>query len=906
MLILPIRWLPFLFFCFAVINSNIDVQSQVVTQQPETFILTPELASVNAETAELLQDDRVRNKNTIALKKGVASAINGQRNEPDLVFNITAPPGKYVMSTIAVVDEEGAEVMGKAKTKYESLFLRLQFDEASAKKRVVYVPWNIPNQVTGKFELGGGQHQLKIWLPRGVRLGSVTFTPYKAPAVPAEAQNYTPKIIPPAKHPRLWVNSQSLQKIKSNVASEENRDAWEAVRKMALTPFDYKFDPNAEIQFDNKLERAVEAKAFYYLVTGDQKIGKEAIQLTSDYISKIDFGNILDITREIGRAIYHASEVYDWCYDLLSENEKKVLYTNLMRLAEDMEIGWPPFKTKIINGHGAEAQVNRDLLAMSIAVYNEDPLPYQYTSFVTLEELVPMRKFEYQSPRHNQGVNYASYRFNWEMHNAWLFYRMSGQRVFDDNIKNVPLYFLYMRTPDGQMLRDGDGFGSPAPGRRYYWKSPQTMFLCYTYSSDPILKGEFLRQGGMKENPVLFLLLNDPALKADTGLHKLPLTIDFGPVLGSMIARTGWNIGQNSSDVVAEIKGGGYHFGNHQHSDAGAVQFYYRGFQVADIGTYGFYGTPYDNSFNKRSVAHSMMLVVDPLEKFSGTQANDGGTKFVRRTPLSVQQLVSDSLFYNGKVISADFEQNKPDPSYSYFSVDLTGAYSQKIRSYIRSFCFLNLKRKDIPAVIILTDDITTSDPTFKKYLQINTHNPPRILSNSIVLQNKADSLTGKTHISMFQPSFNDVEINALSGDDANSVFNFKYTPPSKSLPESNANRIMISPKSPASYDRFVTVFQFADGDTKPLPVKYSEGPDCYTLMIDNKIVVMPRGKELIDQPLSISVPSGKSQDIILTGLKSGNWVIQTGKNIIRKTIHEGKNTTMFKSSGGKYSIVPH
>src|SRR5690606_24115200 len=161
-----------------------------------------------------------------------------------------------------------------------------------------------------------------------------------------------------------------------------------------------------------------------YLMTGDKKIGREAIGLIKDYISHVEFGNILDITREIGRTIYISSEVYDWCYDIVTPEEKKIIVSNLMRLADDMEIGWPPFLQSVVNGHGNEAQVNRDLLSMSIAIYDENPQPYQYVSYALLETLVPMRKFEYQSPRHNQGVNYGAYRFTWDMHAAWLFYRM--------------------------------------------------------------------------------------------------------------------------------------------------------------------------------------------------------------------------------------------------------------------------------------------------------------------------------------------------------------------------------------------------------------------------------------------------------------------------------------------------
>ena len=100
----------------------------------------------------------------------------------------------------------------------------------------------------------------------------------------------------------------------------------------------------------------------------------------------------------------------------MSPADRESIRKNLMRLADDMEIGWPPFRQMIVNGHGNEAQVNRDLLSMAIAIYDEDPLPYRYCAYRILEELVPMRRFEYQSPRHNQGVSYGPYRFNWDMH----------------------------------------------------------------------------------------------------------------------------------------------------------------------------------------------------------------------------------------------------------------------------------------------------------------------------------------------------------------------------------------------------------------------------------------------------------------------------------------------------------
>jgi heparin/heparan-sulfate lyase len=896
-----------LLHCIA-ISVTSQVKPNVLFIKDRVYRIDAEAAKINDQSTEIVADKRLSNNRGMVLKEGVSAAIDEERPEPDIVFNVRVPEaGRYVMSTFAVTNAEGAELMKKAKSKFESLYIKIQIDNQRLTKRVVYVPWDIARQESGKFELSGEDQKLKIWLPRGVILNYVEFTAYVPPPVPIEAQNYRPKIVPPASRPRLWVNQQTLPVIKARLETGENLAAWKKVEASALTPFVFKFDPNAEMSYNASLEKAAETKAFYYLMTGDKKVGQEAIQLMVDYLSHVEFGNILDITREMGRAIYSASEVYDWCYDLLDKNDKKILYNNLTRLADDMECGWPPFKQSIINGHGNEAQINRDLLSMSIAIYDENPLPYQYTSYIILEQLVPMRKFEYQSPRHNQGVNYGAYRFGWDMHSAWLFYRMTGQPVFDDNIKGVREFWQYMRLPDGQMLRDGDGFTAGPAGKFYYWKSPQTMLLNYAYSSDPILKAEFERQGGLTDNPVLFLLLNDPGLKAEDSLESLPLTKDFGAILGSMIARTGWHIGMNSNDVVAEIKGGGYHFGNHQHSDAGSIQLYYRGFQFGDIGEYKFYGTPYDLNFNKRSIAHSMMLAVDPKEKFANIESNDGGTRFNRQNPKTPQEAKTNPQFNNGKVLSANFGPSKLRPFFSYFKVDLTKAYSSKMNTYTRGFCFLNLDRKDIPAAIILTDDMTTSNPEFKKYWQINAYNMPEKIKNGVVLQNQREGLVGKTYVEMLVPSATDRQINILSGSDANSSFQFKYEPPLPDLPEANGHRIVISPTKASNNDHFLTVFQMVDGDTKPLPVNYYETHVSYVVTLADRVVSMSNSSDLISKKFTLKIPADSKYQVILTGMKQGFWNVKSkdGKMNFNVNVIKGENTIFFQDGNGEYVITP-
>ncbi|MDR6786307.1 hypothetical protein [Pedobacter africanus] len=866
-------------------------------------------AQLNESTSEKIQatDAGLR----VGLKKDAPSMVDAPRSAPDLVFTVQVPEaGTYEISTRAFPAGTGEGLKKDEQGNVIAAYLKIQVGGQRPTKRILYDLHQAGNQVSGKFELSGKHQEIKVWLPKYLELEYIELKNYNAPEVPLSARSYVPKIVPPNGHPRLWVTRQSLPAIKARLTEGENLAAWTQVSAAAKVPYKFGFNPDGEVFYQEELEKAVQIKAFYYLMTGDKKIGNEVTRLMVNYMTMLEFGNVKygDITREIGRAIYTSSLVYDWCYDLLTAKEKQLLYDKMLGLAREMEIGWPPFMDSIINGHGNEAQISRDLLAMSIALYDKNPELYKYTSYTILENLVPMRKFEYESPRHNQGVDYGAYRFGWEMHAVWLFYRMTGLSIFDDNIKSLPYYWLYMRLPDGYMLRDGDMFSVKFGGDRpLYWKQAQTMLLSSAYANDPLIKGEFEREGGLPDNPVLFLLVNDPKLKADHNLNSLPLTKDFGTVLGGMVARTGWDSKETSKDVVAEIKGGGYQFGNHQQADAGSLQIYHHGIQVGDIGLYLSYGSPYDYNFNKRSVAHSMMLAVDPEEPLLfRAKVRDGGTRFNQRFPLSPQQVTADPWFDNGKVLSADFGPSKLKPSFSYFKADLTGAYTAKMTNYTRGFCFLNLGREDVPAVIVLTDDMTTAKPEFQKFWQINTLNKPEQLNGALVLKNELKGLVGKTHVNMLVPAAADRNIEVLSGKSANSTFGERYEVVSPKA-EANGHRIMISPKKPGRHHKFLTVFQMVEGDAKPLPVLFKELEGRYQILVADRVLSMRAGGGLIQAPFSIDVENEGIYEFVLMGMEPGFWNVKRvdGKVNFNYDVVPGKNTISFKASGGKFVVTP-
>lgn len=870
------------------------------------IILEAEAAQLDLSRAEIVEQDTFPSKRGVSLKKDITSNVGSRETAPDLVF--TAKPsqaGRYWIHTHAAADARGAEAMRQATGKGASLRLMISIDGSRPARRVVFVPWSQPGsctQATGKFDFSGEEQEIRVWLPQGVRLDYLRIVPYSPPKVPAAAAEYRPAVVPPRSRPRVWVNEQSLSQVRENLTKGENAPLWAQVQEQAARPFTFTVAPDTQVSHNTALERSAVAKAFIYLMSGDTTRGLEAVALTRDYLAAIEFDNLLDITREIGSAIYSGSLVYDWCYDLMTPEDRDSIRKNLMRLADDMEIGWPPFLQMVVNGHGNEAQVARDLLSMAIAIYDEDPLPYRYCAYRILEELVPMRKFEYQSPRHNQGISYGPYRFNWDLHAAWLFRRMTGKPVFDDNIGGVYKFWLYMRLPNGQMLRDGDGFSD---GRQV--NLGLTPLLSYAYTGDPIVKDDFVRQGGVARDPILFLLLNDPNMAAEERLDSLPMTIDFGPILGSMVARTGWNLDPSAPDIVVEMKGGGYHFGNHQHSDAGSFQIYYRGLQAADLGQYHFYGTPYDSNFCKRSISHSMMLVVDPNEKFVGTTSNDGGTRNVRSCPRTPEQAVNDPTFANGKKISSSFGPVPQRPLFSYFSVDLKSAYSDKIREYVRTFCFLNLNNQQTPAALIVLDTITAAKPEFKKYWQVNTLNPPQQTADGVVLSNSVAGLTGKVAVRMLRPQPDQREVQILSGEAANSVFGQPFTPPAPTKPEGHGSRIMFSPKAAKAEDVFLTVMPISDDKAPELPVALAESATTFALTLADRVVILSKTGKLLDEPFEIRVPTEGKYQLLLTGLTPATWSVgsRDGKVQFNARVEPGKNTAFLIVPGGDLVVRP-
>lgn len=717
--------------------------------------------------------------------------------------------------------------------------------------------------------------------------------------------------LPPPEHPRLFLRRQDLDELRRKIGHPSVKPIWEktvAAQKYAND------DKNLE-----KKRLAFEAYALKYLIDDNPVLGRWAINLALDYFDKVTFPPKKDVTRDIGRAITGGSIVYDWCYPLLSAQEKKTFIRHFIRLAQTMEVGFPPVKQSALTGHAGEAQLFRDQLSMGIAVYDEDPTIYHQVAKRLFSEFIPARNFFYLSHLHHQGDSYGMYRYQWEMMAAWIYRRMGYPQIFSAHQGQLPYYWIYIRRPDGQMLRNGDCFNANRSTK--YWAEPMAFLLSAAYYQDPYLFDELQRQyTKISGDPLFELLFINPDLPTKP-VSELPLTRYFGYPMGTMVARTGWDTGMDAKTVVAEMKVGVFQFNNHQHLDSGHFQLYYRGGLAIDSGIYQGdyeYGSPHDVNYYKRTIAHNCLLIYDPDETFRFGRrtglVNDGGQRFPNggNEPKTLKELLTRD-YQVGSVLAHYLGPDRHRPDISYLKGDLTRAYTAKVHDYQRTFLFWNLKNERHPAALIVLDRVTVAQPSFKRTWLLHSIEEPEINGNITIIRRTAKGYRGQLISTTLLPAGDNLNIVKIGGPgkefSVNGI-NFPNRPNPRSVTdESGAWRIEIAPKQTGRTTLFLNVLQVQDADVKErLPVSMVQIDDMVGVLIGQRLAFFNQTGERLAQPFRFTVPkNGKGEyQIAITDLTPGQWQLRKdGRRMTSFHISSELPLAVFSGGPGMYEMIP-
>jgi heparin/heparan-sulfate lyase len=713
--------------------------------------------------------------------------------------------------------------------------------------------------------------------------------------------------VPPAEHPRLYLRAEHVRQLPQRLKDPVLAPAVERMRAMA----------------DKSVQWKVEWDALQFLASHEAKLGRSTIEAALPLLQKCELADRMDACRETGRMMVTGAVVYDWCYELLTPQEKQAFIKEFVRLAKTQECGYPPTGQGSVTGHSSEAMIMRDMLSAGIAIYDESPEMYRLAAGRFFREHLPARNWFYPGHAYHQGDSYGPHRFNWDTYPLWIFDRLGAGNVYDPNQRFVPYLWIYATRPDGQRLRAGDTFACSAPRGRP-WSQYLGTLLTASYYHDGVLLDQFQRQGGSGGDETIFEVLWRDTTLQPKSIETLPLSRYCGSPFGWMLARTGW--GQDA--VVAEMKVNEFNFANHQHLDAGAFQIYFKGSLAVDSGIYqggssGAYGSPHCLNYYWRTIAHNCLLVRDPNEDFDRRgygYGNDGGQRLPngRSEARDLKTLLEPRNGYGtGRVLSHGFGPDPQTPDFTLLQGDLTEAYSKKVRLVTRSFVFLNLRNAEVPAAMVVFDRVVSAAPTFRKYWLLHTLEEPRMDSTSAIVDCTQYGNRGRLCLDTLLPEPANADLGKIGGPGKEFwVFGENFTNDvdpqrlERSSMEPGAWRIELSPKTAAAEDLFLNVMQVTDRQSlSRLPVRHIEAEGRVGCVIEGPqttwVVLLRKDSRRSGEPVKFAAPGDRPCRMLATDLSPGRWQARReGSDEIRSlTVADDSGAAWFEGPAGVWTL---
>jgi heparin/heparan-sulfate lyase len=698
----------------------------------------------------------------------------------------------------------------------------------------------------------------------------------------------------PMEHPRVLIKKSELSSLKEKRLLPEFTIIWN--------------------QINNSSQPICQALS--YLLEGNESKGRAAINGAYESL-KGTTSNGLRLMNEV----FLASCVYDWCYDLMSSTQKQNYISEFKRIHNLHPPYWPAksgFGT--IVSHNTSGWFFNQLFA-GLAIYDEDPTPWNSASRIFFDEFQDVRNFAIKSHMSHQGW-YVSTRWSHMVLTGFLFNKISGGKdVWVDDFEQTGLMLAYFMRSDGQIMRLGD-----TKSDSWEWEF-HNVFLdnLANYYNNPYLAElaqhrTFKSYNSTRDDLFGKFLLRPVGIKYKS-LDDLPKTKYFHePVGPEMIARTGWSVNNRIADeAVINMRIGQYYFGGHQHKDFGTFQIYYKGNLTGDSGMYGGSSSNFSSNhwkhYYRSTTAHNGLLIYNPAEKYSGGSWTntivDGGQRWPTNNdvqPDNYNVLLNPLNGYQyGELISKEVGPNLLNPEFSYISGDLTKGYvypnnanPDKVSTVTRSMVTFNTGNKDYPAVFFVFDRIISTNENFKKTFLLHGMSKPQVNGRKTVLNSKNDYDGKLVSYTLLPEKF---VINEVEGY---KIFSNSYNPGTKNdgSYEDMRYRVEISPSVPSKEDHFLHTMVVMDKTQSEEPVaeKLINGDLIGAKMLD-RIAFFSKSGELLSHA-NIILEGNEELKVLLCDLVPGRWVIENNGNILKICdVKPKSNTVYFETNPGNLNI---
>ncbi len=760
-----------------------------------------------------------------------------------------------------------------------------------------------------------------------------------------------PKIYPGCDHPRILFTKNSIDKVRENIKSEQSAAAYKKYIELSDTEWDGKFMPVMEdwsykSNFADKKVGIIEAKAFRYAMTGDKKYGYEAIVGAKNMILTIDARHsVSDWCRDYGFVMYICSCVYDWCYDLLTEEDKKQFIAGcLNRLATELEVccfvekgNKLPIGQGPTYNHGAEDQILVDYLSFAIAVFNEAPEIYELVGGRLLNDYVEANNLLLQSGSHWEGACYGFCRTTSLIVSTLLFNKMTDGyfNPFTPALEDVIVTTSYYLRPDGQVYRIGDFNQNRRieDGPQIFWLSFNCFYAGNLYKNTYLKALSYKLLNGFTSfrnsvaglTAVQFLCINDPEVPHIYD-EKVPLTQRSYYPLTNVFAKSahddkdafGLYMTMPETCTLA-----------HAHAECGSFQIFYKGSLASDAGAADNWGGAHDFGYYRQTIAANSILVYNPALKDTYAAENrkfmvySGGQSFKKSHFLNstYEGMLRHPGF--GQCTSLGVKNLEKDGKYlySYMAGDMTNAYDDETVDEVSRYMFaFATGDKKCPYAFMTFDRITAKDASFHKSALIHVLEEPKIDKDFAIITDTRFDYSGKMVV---QTVGDEAEYTVVGGEgkewwipgvDENGNYSIEagrnlphaHKLVENSMAEYGYGRIEISPKNHEKTNRMLSVMYVTDAENTDKPIKAKDISDenLAGAEIFGKSVLFPKNDKLIRG--EISIKAEEDGEYFVCGVMSGKWTLsKNGEEIETLTVRVGENMLHLSASIGEYTFTP-
>ena len=752
------------------------------------------------------------------------------------------------------------------------------------------------------------------------KIGNFTDSDFGTGSITANlGSDYTTPSVKPTKgqHPRVLFNANDLTGIKNALNNGQNVKAAQEFRKQVdlketgALPAAWAHGDNGTHNFSGQVLSNIMALALDYQLTKNEISGYQAILAAKNYLKTIDVQSFKpDPERTMGNIMYVMACVYDWCYPLLSAQDKTQIVLGVQKKCcesthmsrANNEIGFPPSGLGAVAGHGCEFQLLRDYLAFAIAIYDEYPGWWNYIGGRFYEQYVPVRNEFYKAGMVPQGVSqYVQIRFASDCYSALLIKAMTGSIPYDaDGMKQVMRTIYSHELPSGTFA-SGDGSTATKELMDY---GMAAMISSHLFN-DATIRAQFEKnknsysvfgdgQYGLQQVVGYAseeLICSSGEVKAAADIHEgMDLIVYNGGWLGQMIARNTWG----STQAAVLMKIGVRADSNHGHQDAGQFQIYYQGLLAGDTGVYGSYGKEHWKKYHQATIAHNSLLI-------------NGAGQISHTEETGKLSGWTDGSYDTGVVTGYAYgydDAEKKTPTYAYVAGNITKAYGTSNVSEVtrRMLAVYKTSNSNVPMYFFVFDNITAKSASYKKTFLLHTVGTPEVNAAK-----KTVTVTSGSGKLVLQSVFGGDNFEAIGGTGKNYWVDGQQIESNREPYEDGFwGRVEISPNTGKTTDQLLNVMFVCDKSKSPnLTATQISSNDVKGAVIGNTAAVFVVDQNRRSTGFTFTSTGSGTLNYYVSGVKAGKWTVKVGSNVQTVEADSAGGLLVFSAPAGSVTLAP-